>query len=325
MILLLALPSAHFVRFAQCLRPCLKGIRFAHKFIIRIYCLKDNWVWGCAKKQHTILQTITLLPRACFCSFAKGKDRLHWDNLMLRSTQIRHKVKQTLQQPQRLFFMIYTIGGIKGGSGKTTLAISLTVMLANSGKKVLLVDADKQATATDFSQWRTETLKDTGFTSIQLSDMRVRSEVLKFKDDYDDIIIDAGGRDTASQRAALAVSDVLIVPFAPKSFDIWTLEQVVQLVKEMQIANPDLKTYALLNRVDGNEKDIQEARTYIEESEILPVLKNTLHERKAFASAAASGLAVTEFKPKNHKAIEELEALFDEILQRTRQKSKMVA
>ena len=221
--------------------------------------------------------------------------------------------------------MIYTIGGIKGGCGKTTLAISLTVLLANSGKRVLLVDADKQATATDFSQWRTETLKNTGFTSIQLSDMRVRSEVLKLKDDFDDIIIDAGGRDTASQRAALAVSNIFIAPFAPKSFDIWTLEQVVQLVKEMSIANPALQTYALLNRVDGNEKDIQEARTYIEESEILSVLKNTLHERKVFASAAASGLAVTEYKPKNQKAIDELLALFREILQLQKNCTKQVA
>lgn len=221
--------------------------------------------------------------------------------------------------------MIYTIGGIKGGSGKTTLAVSLTVLLANSGRKVLLVDADKQATATDFSQWRTETLKETGFTSIQLSDMRVRNEVLKLKADYDDIIIDAGGRDTASQRAALAVSDIFIAPFAPKSFDIWTLEQVVQLIKEMQLANPNLKTYALLNRVDGNEKEMAEARVYIEESGILSVLKNALHERKAFASAAASGLAVTEFKPKNQKAIEEVEALFEEILQLPKLHNKMVA
>lgn len=221
--------------------------------------------------------------------------------------------------------MIYTIGGIKGGSGKTTLAVSLTVMLANSGRKVLLVDADKQATATDFSQWRTETLKNTGFTSIQLSEMRVRNEVIKLKSDYDDIIIDAGGRDTASQRAALAVSDIFIAPFAPKSFDIWTLEQVIQLVKEMQMANPDLQTYALLNRVDGNEKDSSEARNYIEESGTLTVLKNALHERKVFASAAASGLAVTEFRPKNQKAIDELDCLFEEILQLSSQQKKQVA
>lgn len=210
--------------------------------------------------------------------------------------------------------MIYTIGGIKGGSGKTTLAVSLAVMLAAQGKKVLLVDADKQATATDFSQWRTETIGDTGFTSIQLADMRVRNEVLKLKSDFDDIVIDAGGRDTASQRAALAVTDIFIAPFAPKSFDIWTLEQVIQLVQEMEIANPELKPFALLNRVDYNEKDIQEARDYIEESGVLKVLKNTLHERKAFANAAAAGLAVTEFKPRNQKAVEEIEALFEEIV-----------
>jgi chromosome partitioning protein len=209
--------------------------------------------------------------------------------------------------------MIYTIGGIKGGSGKTTLAVSLAVLLANQGKRVLLVDADKQATATDFAQWRTETLGDTGYTSIQLSEMRVRNEVLKLKPNYDDIIIDAGGRDTASQRAALAVADVFITPFAPKSFDIWTLEQVVQLVQEMQTANTELRPYAFLNRVDYNENDIAEARSHIEESGVLKVLVNTLHERKTFVNAAASGLAVTEFKPRNAKAVEELEALVKEI------------
>lgn len=209
--------------------------------------------------------------------------------------------------------MIFTIGGIKGGSGKTTIAVSLAVMLSSKGRKVLLVDADKQATATDFSQWRTETRGDTGFTSIQLADIQVRNEVLKLKSDYDDVIIDAGGRDTASQRAALVVSDFLIAPFAPKSFDIWTLEQVIELIKEMQIANPNLKSYAVLNKVDYNQNDIAEARQYIEDSGVLEVLKNCLFERKVFANAAAAGLAVTEFKPRNPKAIKEMELLFDEI------------
>jgi chromosome partitioning protein len=210
--------------------------------------------------------------------------------------------------------MIYTIGGIKGGSGKTTLAVSLAVMLSKHGRKVLLVDADKQGTATDFSTWRTETLGDTGFTSIQLAEIAVRNEILKLKANYDDVVIDAGGRDTSSQRAALAVSDIYIVPFAPKSFDIWTLEQVVQLIEEMQIANPNLRSYALLNRVDYNQKDIDEAREYIKEFNLIEPLINTLHERKAFANAAASGLAVTEYKPKNPKAITELSNLYNEII-----------
>lgn len=210
--------------------------------------------------------------------------------------------------------MIYTIGGIKGGSGKTTVAVSLTVMLANSGRNVLLVDADRQGTSTDFAQWRTENLGDAGYTSIQLADMAVRNQVMKLKENYDDVIIDAGGRDTASQRAAMVVSDIFIAPFAPKSFDIWTLEQVCQLVEEMEIANPNLKSFALLNKVDYNEKDTQEAKDYINEQKALKALDNTLHERKVFANAAASGLAVTEFRPKNQKAIAEIEKVFNEIL-----------
>lgn len=221
--------------------------------------------------------------------------------------------------------MIYTIGGIKGGSGKTTLAVSLTVLLARAGSDVLLVDADNQGTASDFSSWRGETLGNTGYTSIKLSGLAVRNEVLKMKPKYDHIVIDAGGRDTASQRAAMAVSNFLLVPFAPKSFDMWTLEQVEQLVNEMEIANPNLQAYAVLNKVDYNKKDIEEGRNYIEESAILKVLQNTLNERKAFANAAAEGLIVMEHKPKNRKAIAELQALFDEIISLSQNKVEQVA
>lgn len=212
--------------------------------------------------------------------------------------------------------MIYTIGGIKGGCGKTTLAVSLAVLLSKmkTNNDVLLVDADSQGTASDFSTWRTESIGETGYTTIKLSGIAVRNEVLKLKGKYSHIVIDAGGRDTSSQRAAIAISNVLLVPFAPKSFDMWTLEQVIELVTEMELVNPTLQCRAVLNRVDYNMKDIEEARTYIEESEIFKVLQNTLHERKSFANASAEGLTVLEHKPKNKKAIGELESLFNEIL-----------
>jgi chromosome partitioning protein len=54
----------------------------------------------------------------------------------------------------------------------------------------------------------------------------VRTETQWLAGKYDDVIIDTGGRDTASRRAALTVAEVLLVPCLPRSFDIWTLEKV---------------------------------------------------------------------------------------------------
>jgi chromosome partitioning protein len=211
--------------------------------------------------------------------------------------------------------MIYTIGGIKGGSGKTTVATNLAVMLFRAGRDVLLVDADDQETATDFTYWRNETLPEgAGYTAIQLADNAVRTEILKLKDKYDDIVIDTGGRDTTSQRAAISVSDIYIVPFIPRSFDMWTLEKVTRLIDEMSPANPNLTSVAVLNRLDPRGADNDDAKEFLKDSPTLSVLGATLGHRKIYANAASKGLSVTEYKPTDEKANQEVETLFKLIL-----------
>ena len=212
--------------------------------------------------------------------------------------------------------MIYTVGGIKGGSGKTTIATNLAVMLHNKGRDVLFVDADDQETATDFTHWRNETLPNgSGYTAIQLANNAVRTEILKLKDKYDDIVIDTGGRDTTSQRAAITVSDVYIAPFIPRSFDMWTLEKVVRLIDEMRHANPQLRAFAVLNKTDSRGSDNIEAKEFLTESENITFLDASLGHRKSFANAASKGLGITEYKPTDEKAIKEMTILFDILTQ----------
>src|SRR5437868_13411085 len=109
--------------------------------------------------------------------------------------------------------MIIVVGGIKGGSGKTTVATNLAVIRSKGGADVLLVDADDQETATDFTVLRNERMDgNAGYTSIKLAGPAVRTQTQRLADKYQDIIIDTGGRDTTSQRAALTIADLLLVP-----------------------------------------------------------------------------------------------------------------
>ena len=207
--------------------------------------------------------------------------------------------------------MIIVAGGIKGGSGKTTVATHLAVMRALQGRDVLLIDADDQETATDFTALRNERLPEgAGYTSIKLTGASVRTETLRLAKKCDDIVIDTGGRDTTSQRAALTVADKLIVPFVPRSFDVWTLEKVASLVEEMRAANPRLQAYVFLNRADPQGRDNDEAAELLREAGGLEYLDTPVGTRKAFGNAASQGLAVTELKQQDPKATQEMNALF---------------
>jgi chromosome partitioning protein len=210
--------------------------------------------------------------------------------------------------------MIIVVGGIKGGSGKTTIATNLAICRAMESSDVLLVDADEQETSSDFSVLRDELAgNNIKYTCIKLSGKGVRTEVLKQVEKYDDIIIDTGGRDTSSQRAALTIADCLLVPFVPRSFDIWTLNAVSEIIKEIKIINPDLKAYTFLNRADSRGSDNEDAIEYIKESNQLNYLDVIISQRKVFGNASSEGKGILEYKPLDTKAIDEFRSLYNKI------------
>jgi chromosome partitioning protein len=208
--------------------------------------------------------------------------------------------------------MIIIAGGIKGGSGKTTVATNLAVIRSGQGSDVLLIDADDQETATDFTTLRNERRNDgAGYTSIKLTGAAVRTETLRLKRKYQDIIVDTGGRDTTSQRAGLTVANVLLVPFVPRSFDVWTLEKVSELVEEMRTVNPALLAYTFLNRADPRGSDNADAMELLRKDDSLHFIDTPLGTRKAFSNAASLGMAVTELKPIDQKANDEIMLLYE--------------
>lgn len=212
--------------------------------------------------------------------------------------------------------MIYTIGGVKGGTGKTTIATNLAVLLASKKRDVLLVDADDQESATDFTAFRNQALGGVlDYTAVKLTGSDLNGQVKRLEAKYDDIVIDVGGRDTVSQRSALTVSHVALFPFAARSFDIWTLTNVNALLHEVLPFNPGLLCLTFINKADSRGTHKEDAAELLKSSDNLVFLDTPVGNRIAFGNAAAEGLGVIELKPVDDKAVAEIQALFKGIEQ----------
>jgi chromosome partitioning protein len=208
--------------------------------------------------------------------------------------------------------MIIVVGGIKGGAGKSTIAANLAVRRATE-YNVLLVDGDDQETTTLWSATRNENFPDqsSNLTCIQLRGRGARDEVIKLSAHYQDVLIDVGGRDTTTQRAALTIADLILLPLPPRGPDIWTLDKVAELLEEVRTVNPNLQAWAFLNRADPGGTDNQDAMQMISNTEGIQLITQCLGDRKAFPNAHTQGLSVTEVKPRDRKAVKELEALYE--------------
>lgn len=210
--------------------------------------------------------------------------------------------------------MILTIGNTKGGVGKTTLAVQLAIARAMTGRDVWLIDGDRQGTASAAIAARAESGRAPGIACAQYADgPALRGQVQQQRGKFDDIIIDAGGRDSTALRAALVLSDVLLVPFAPRSYDVWALDDMAALVDEARSVRDGLRAYAVLNLADSGEHsaDNAEAAAAVADVPQFEYLPAPIRRRKAFSNAGGAGLCVTEMSPRDLKACTEFDALFE--------------
>jgi len=208
--------------------------------------------------------------------------------------------------------MIVTIGNTKGGVGKTTIAVNLAIARALAGRDVWLIDGDRQGTAQMAISIRAEAGHSPGIACATYPDgPTLRAQVQQQGGKFDDIIIDAGGRDSTALRAALVLSDVLLVPFQPRSYDVWALNDIAALVDEARSVRDGLRAFAVLNCADPGEHstDNAEAAAAVAEVPQFEYLPTPLRRRKAFANAAGAGLCVLELKPQDSKASDELNVL----------------
>ena len=136
---------------------------------------------------------------------------------------------------------IYAIANTKG----STLAVNLAVVATAKGHKVLLVDADPQASSLQFLNARDDTRPK--FAGIQLSQPILHKQLPELSAPYDYVFIDVGGRDAPVFRSALVAADTILVPMVPSAFDTWAADDVFDVLDELS-ASGDVDARVVLNQ-----------------------------------------------------------------------------
>jgi chromosome partitioning protein len=200
----------------------------------------------------------------------------------------------------------------KGGVGKTTLSIHIATALATESggtrSKVLLVDADPQGSALDWSAQRTAAAC---FSVLGLPKPNLHREMPALRLSYDWIVIDGPPRVNDLARSAIAASDAILIPVQPSPFDVWAAQDIIDIVNECAVMKPDLQTRFVINRQFPNTTLGAEVRDALAAFDV-PMMKTVIRNRTEYAKAAKNGLTALETDP-NGPAAEEIIALVQEL------------
>jgi chromosome partitioning protein len=186
--------------------------------------------------------------------------------------------------------IIISVLNQKGGVGKTTLTVHLATALARAGEKVLLVDADPQGSALDWSAAREG---DPLFPVAGLPKASLHKELPALAAGYSFVLIDGPPRVYDVARSAIMASDLVLVPVQPSPYDVWAAKEIVDLLGEAAVFKPALRSAFVVNRKIVNTAIGRDVADALAEYPV-PVLKAAVCQRVMFAETAAQGRTVYE-------------------------------
>lgn len=190
----------------------------------------------------------------------------------------------------------------KGGAGKTTLAIHLAAAGAASKLVTLIVDADPQATASRWGQWR-------GGADPEVIDCASPPLLPKKLAEAAALgaelaVIDTPPHADSMAAAACRAADILLIPCRPRAFDLDAIQTTADLVKAS--GKPAFVVFTA--------GPPRAANLYREAAELvrsfgLEVAPVVMAERAAYHHSTGEGKTAVETDPAG-KAAEEVAALW---------------
>ena len=203
--------------------------------------------------------------------------------------------------------MIVVVAAEKGGTGKSTLAVHLVGWATRDGRDVMLVDADRQGTASIWMEARAD-LEHEVPSVVQQYSRGLRRNVRDLSGRYDEVVVDMGSGDAQGIEALMRVADLIIVPVQPNGWDVWTVELLDDLAADALEVNKDLQVKVVLNRAPphGSSLDVPAAHEVLKRFEWVEDSGLVIRERASIRRATPYGLLVDEYSPSDRNAADEL-------------------
>ena len=190
--------------------------------------------------------------------------------------------------------MIIVVGNQKGGVGKSTLTVNLAVAWQQSGKSVVIVEADPSVfTVSTWADDREEaslppilTVKKTG---------KLKEALRNLDQQYEVVLVDLPGKDSPEMRSALLAADLFLIPSQPTQADIDATINLAPIVEAVGEYNEEMKTAVVINRLTTHARstELAEATEALEQA-FETILPDAVHDRKAFRSSLSEGKSVLE-------------------------------
>jgi len=138
----------------------------------------------------------------------------------------------------------------KGGTGKSTLSISLAWVLAQAGHSVMLLDTDYQGTA---SEWGNRFGYKTGVETRSLVQPIVHREIARFSPSFEWIVIDGPPSLSPMTESILRACDQMVVPTRPALPDIWALPWLAAIINKLRDEGQTLRARVVFNQYAGED------------------------------------------------------------------------